>query len=171
MVQSVFRVSISFSSPHWPIRKLAVVGQHARYTPLKKCIQAVEAWSFRQYGSVFRQCMNWDDFQVVSHMGSIAVSKAWTSDSGKWLVGGGKDSWCCTAQTVPYPSRAIIDTTQHYALLLPHAQNKELSTSSRPGQSPSFRRETRRSYCRNDPVKYDLELWKFYGNIPRLSTW
>ena len=138
---------------------------------LEKCIQADEAWSFRQCGSVFQQNMNRDDFQVVSPISSIAMSKACTSDSGKWPVGGGKDMWYCTAQTVPYPSRAIIDTTQHYALLLPHAQNKELSTSSRPGQSPSFRRETRRSYCRNDPVKYDLELWKFYGNIPRLSTW
>ena len=83
MVQLVFSVSISFSSPHWPIRKLTVIGQHARYTPLKKCIQADEAWSFRQYGSVFRQTMNQDDFQVVSPIGSIALSKACTSDSGK----------------------------------------------------------------------------------------
>ena len=34
---------------------------------LKKCIQADEAWSFRQYGGI----------------GSIALSKACTSDSGK----------------------------------------------------------------------------------------
>ena len=40
------------------IRKLALVGQHVQYTPLKKCIQAVEDWLFRQHGSVFRQCMN-----------------------------------------------------------------------------------------------------------------
>ena len=50
---------------------------------IKKCIQADEAWSFRQYGSVFRQTMNRNDFQVVSPIGSIALSKACTSDSGK----------------------------------------------------------------------------------------
>ena len=62
------------SGPHWPIRKLAVVEQHARYTPLKKCNQADEAWSFRQCGSVFQQNMNRDDFQVVSPISSIAMS-------------------------------------------------------------------------------------------------
>ena len=72
-----------FQRPHWPIRKLAVVGQRARYTPLKKCNQADEAWSFRQCGSVFQQTMNRDDFQVVSPISSIAMSKACTSDSGK----------------------------------------------------------------------------------------
>ena len=47
---------------------------------------------FLQYGSVFRQTMNQDDFQVVSTIGSIVLSKACTSDSGKWPVGGGKDT-------------------------------------------------------------------------------
>ena len=36
------------SSHHWPRRKHAVSKLHMWYTPLKKCYQAMWAWSFRQ---------------------------------------------------------------------------------------------------------------------------
>ena len=38
-----------------------------------------------------------------------------------------------------------------------HAQDEMLASSSWVDQAPNFRQEIRQSYCRNDPVKYDLD--------------
>ena len=44
----VFIVVHRKSSHHWPRRKHTVSKLHMWYTPLKKCYQAMWAWSFRQ---------------------------------------------------------------------------------------------------------------------------
>ena len=45
-----------------------------------------------------------------------------------------------------------------FSLLPPfHAHGQALTSSSWRGWAPSFRRETRQSHYRNDPVKYDLD--------------
>ena len=51
----VFIVVHRKSSHHWPRRKHTVSKLHMWYTPLKKCYQAMWAWSFRQTVLLVRQ--------------------------------------------------------------------------------------------------------------------
>ena len=53
-----------------------------------------------------------------------------------------------------------------------HAQDEMLASSSWVDQAPNFRQEIRQSYCRNDPVKYDLDERNFYysSNLVQIRT-